>query len=63
MGETSRAVISGSRPFNTVFGLPRDGENIAKSSGTFQSGSPPGLATKVVEAALALTARLSEFDT
>ena len=47
MGKTSRAVISGSRPFNTAFGLPRNGENIARSSGTFQSGSPPGLATIV----------------
>jgi hypothetical protein len=43
MGKTPRAVISGSRLFNAVFGLPRDGENIARSLGTFQSGSPPGL--------------------
>jgi hypothetical protein len=42
MGKTSRAVISGSRLFNTVFGLPRNGENIARSLGTFESGSPAG---------------------
>jgi hypothetical protein len=47
MGKTSRAVISGSRLFNIAFGLPRNGENIARPSGTFQSGSPPGLATVV----------------
>src|ERR1700751_1588876 len=40
MDKTWRAVISGSRLFNTVFGLPRNGENIARSLGTFQSGSP-----------------------
>ena len=42
MGKTARAVISGSRLFNTVFGLPRNGENITRSLGPFQSGSPPG---------------------
>jgi hypothetical protein len=31
--------------FNTVFGLPRNVENIARSFGTFESGSPPGQAT------------------
>jgi hypothetical protein len=41
MDKTGRAVISGSRLFNTVFGLPRHGENITRSLGTFQSGSPP----------------------
>jgi hypothetical protein len=45
MDRTRRAAISGSRLFNTVFGLPRNAENITKSLGTFQSGSPPGLAT------------------
>jgi len=45
MDKTLRAVISGSRLFNTVFGLPRNGENITRSLGTFQSGSPPGEAT------------------
>jgi hypothetical protein len=39
--KTSRAVISGSRLFNTIFGLPRNGENIARFLGAFQSGSPP----------------------
>src|ERR1700751_1922246 len=43
MDKTLRAVISGSRLFNTVFGLPRSGENITRSLATFQSGSPPGL--------------------
>jgi hypothetical protein len=42
MDKTGRAVISGSRLFNTVFGLPRNAENIARSLGPFQSGSPPG---------------------
>ena len=42
MGKTSRAVVPGSRLFNTLFGLPRDGENITRSLGTRQSGSPPG---------------------
>jgi hypothetical protein len=41
MDETGRAVISGSRLLNVVFGLPRNGKNIARSLGTFQSGSPP----------------------
>ena len=45
MDKTLRAVISGSRLFNTVFGLPRNAENITRSLGTFQSGSPPGQAT------------------
>jgi hypothetical protein len=45
MDKTGRAVISGSRLFNTVFGLPRNEENITRSLGTFQSGSPPGEAT------------------
>jgi hypothetical protein len=40
MGKTSRAVDLGSRLFNTVFGLLRNGENIAGSLGTFQSGLP-----------------------
>jgi hypothetical protein len=42
MGKTSRAVVRGSRLFNTIFGLPRNGKNAARSLGTFQSGSPPG---------------------
>jgi hypothetical protein len=42
MGKTGRAVISGSRLFNTVFGLPCNAENITKSLTTFKSGSPPG---------------------
>jgi len=42
MDKTRRAVVSGSRLFNTVFGLPRNGENITRSLGTCQSGSPPG---------------------
>jgi len=42
MDKTWRAVISGSRLFNAVFGLPRKAENITRSLGTFQSGSPPG---------------------
>ena len=41
MDKTGRAVISGSRLFNTVFGLPRNEENITRSLGMFQSGSPP----------------------
>jgi hypothetical protein len=41
MDKTSRAVILGSRLFNTVFGLPRNAENITRSLGPFQSGSPP----------------------
>jgi hypothetical protein len=45
MGKTRRAVISGSRLFNTVFGLPRNAENITRSLGTIQSGSPPDEAT------------------
>ena len=45
MNKTARAVVSGSRLFNTVFGLPRNAENITRSLGTFQSGSPPGQAT------------------
>jgi hypothetical protein len=39
--KTSRAVIRGSRPFNTVFGLPRAKKNTTRSLDTFQSGSPP----------------------
>jgi hypothetical protein len=35
MDQTVRAVVFGSRPFNTVFGLPPSGENIARSLGTF----------------------------
>ena len=35
MNKTARAVVSGSRLFNTVFGLPRNGENITRSLGTF----------------------------
>jgi hypothetical protein len=38
MGKTWRAVISGSRLFNTVFGIPRNGENITRSLAAFQSG-------------------------
>jgi hypothetical protein len=38
MDKTRRTVLSGSRLFNTVFGLPRNAENIARSLGTFQSG-------------------------
>ena len=45
MDKTLRAVISGSRLFNTLFGLPHNGENITRSLGSFQSGSPPGQAT------------------
>ena len=45
INKTARAVVSGSRPFNTVFGLPRNGQNITRSLCTFQSGSPPGHAT------------------
>jgi hypothetical protein len=45
MDKTLRAVISGSRLFNTVFGLPRNAEHMTRSLGTFQSGSPPGQAT------------------
>ena len=45
LDKTGRAVVSGSRMFNTVFGLPRNVENIARSFGTFESGSPPGQAT------------------
>ena len=45
MDKTGRAVISGSRLFNIGFGLPRNEENITRSLGTFQSGSPPGEAT------------------
>src|ERR1700751_2248279 len=41
MGKTSRAVIRGSRLFNTVFGLLRTGDKISRSLGTSQSGSPP----------------------
>jgi hypothetical protein len=41
MDKTQRAVVSGSRPFYTVFGLPRNEENITRFLGTFQSGSPP----------------------
>jgi hypothetical protein len=41
MGKTSRAVIPGSRLFNTLFGLPRTGKNIIRSLATIQSGSPP----------------------
>ena len=40
MDKTERAVISGSRLFNTVFGLPRNGENITSCLVTFQSGLP-----------------------
>ena len=43
MGRISRAVISGSRLFNTLFSLHRAGKNITRSSGTIQSGSPPGV--------------------
>jgi hypothetical protein len=45
MVKTGRAAISGSRLFNIVIGLLRNGKNITRSIGTFQSGSPPGLAT------------------
>jgi hypothetical protein len=45
INKIARAVVSGSRLFNTVFGLPRNGENITRPLGTFQSGSPPGHAT------------------
>ena len=45
MDKTARAVVSGSRLFNTVFGLPCNAENITRSLGTFQSGSPPGRTT------------------
>ena len=38
---TSRAVVSGSRLFNTIFGIPRSGKNITGSLDTIQSGSPP----------------------
>ncbi|HEX6567016.1 MAG TPA: L,D-transpeptidase [Chthoniobacterales bacterium] len=41
MDKTGRAVIFGSRLFNIVF---RTEENITRSFGTFQSGSPPGRA-------------------
>jgi len=44
MDKTARAVISGSRLFNIAFGLPRTEENITRSFGTLQSGSPPGRA-------------------
>jgi hypothetical protein len=44
MDKTARAVVSGSRLFNTVFGLPRNADNITRSLGTFQSGSPLGRA-------------------
>jgi hypothetical protein len=47
MDKTTRAVVSGSRLFNTGSGLPRNKENIPRSLGTFQSGSPPGHATIV----------------
>jgi hypothetical protein len=45
MDEKARAVVSGRRLFNTVFGLPRHAEKITRSLGTFQSGPPPGHAT------------------
>jgi hypothetical protein len=48
MDKTLRAVICGSRLFNTVFGLPRNAENITRSLGTCQSGSPPSLATSIL---------------
>ena|ERR1700756_5223086 len=35
MDKTARAVVFGSRPFNTMFGLLRNGENIERSLGTF----------------------------
>jgi hypothetical protein len=35
MDKTGRAVISGSRLFNIVFGLPRTEKNIIGSFGTF----------------------------
>ena len=38
MDKTLRAVIPGSRLFNTLFGVPRNGENITRSLGSFQSG-------------------------
>ena len=41
-GATARAVIRGSRLFNTVSGLPRTRKKVTKSSGAMQSGSPPG---------------------
>jgi hypothetical protein len=42
MDKTTRAVIRGSRLFNTLLGLPRTGRNITSYLGTVQSGSPPG---------------------
>ena len=48
MDKTLRAAISGSRLFNTVFGLLRDRDNITRSLGTCQSGSPPVLATSIL---------------
>ena len=45
MDKTRRAVVSGSRLFNPLFGLPRNGENITRSLGTCPSGSPPSHAT------------------
>jgi hypothetical protein len=53
--KTARAVISGSRLFNTVFGLSRNAENIRRSLGTFQSGSPPGHTTTIVAGKKSLT--------
>ncbi|MFZ0505352.1 MAG: hypothetical protein WAM44_16660, partial [Chthoniobacterales bacterium] len=41
MDKTPRAVIPGSRLFNTLFSLPRTGKNFARSLGPTQSGSPP----------------------
>jgi hypothetical protein len=41
-GTWSLPLWTPSRLFNTVSGLPRNGENITRSLGTFQSGSPPG---------------------
>jgi hypothetical protein len=47
MGKTARAVVTGSRLFNTAFGLPRNAKNTRHHKGTLQSGSPPGHATIV----------------
>jgi hypothetical protein len=40
MDKTPSAVIPGNRLFNTTFGLPRSGKNIAGSLDTVRSGSP-----------------------
>jgi hypothetical protein len=41
IAKPSRAVVRGSRLFNTIFGLPRTERNVTRTLGTFQSGSPP----------------------